>query len=108
MTAPASIADIGEGSGDRPGRRCRRIPRYRLEEDGSRILSSYDQGSRFCCPLPAVRRCPAMPAHRYAKAASAGLSCAELGFGETGAGGVVPNATMIWLIELVSLNADAE
>jgi len=33
----------------------------------------------------------------------------ELGFGETGAGDVVPpNATIIWLIELVSLNADAE
>ena len=85
---------------------------WRLEEDGSRILSSYDQGEPILLPVASGQALPGWDAGLTGMR-EGGIRQVivppELGFGETGAGDVVPpNATMIWLIELVSLNADAE
>ena len=108
------IADIEEGSGDpaEAGDVAEFHVTGWLEEDGSRILSSYDQVEPILLPVASGQALPGWDAGLTGMR-EGGIRQVivppELGFGETGAGDVVPpNATMIWLIELVSLNADAE
>lgn len=108
------IADIEEGSGDpaEAGDLAEFHVTGWLEEDGSQILSSYDQGEPILLPIASGQALPGWDAGLTGMREGGVRQVIvppELGFGETGAGDVVPpNATMIWLIELVSLNADAE
>lgn len=108
------IADIEEGSGDPAG--AGDLAEFHvtgwLQEDGSKILSSYDQGEPIQLPVESGQALPGWDAGLTGMREGGVRQVIvppELGFGEAGAGDVVPpNATLIWLIELVSLSDAAE
>jgi peptidylprolyl isomerase len=108
------IADVEEGSGDPAA--AGDVAEFHvtgwLQEDGSKILSSYDQGEPIQLPIGSGQALPGWDAGLTGMREGGVrqvIVSPELGFGEAGAGDVVPpNATLIWLIELISLNADAE
>ncbi len=108
------IADIEEGDGDpaEAGDMVQFHVTGWLEEDGTHILSSYDQGEPILLPIASGQALPGWDAGLTGMREGGVRQVVvppELGFGETGAGDVVPpNATLIWLIELVSINAGAE
>ncbi|HSM18881.1 MAG TPA: FKBP-type peptidyl-prolyl cis-trans isomerase [Hyphomicrobiales bacterium] len=103
------VHDVTEGDGDEAA--AGDVVEFHvtgwLEEDGAKILSSYDQGEAIMLPINSGQALPGWDA------ALTGMKpggvrqvivSPELGFGETGAGTVVPpNATLIWLVELIDI-----
>jgi peptidylprolyl isomerase len=108
------IADIEEGSGDpaEAGDLAEFHVTGWLQEDGTKILSSYDQGEPIQLPVSSGQALPGWDAGLTGMREGGVRQVIvppELGFGEAGAGDVVPpNASLIWLIELVSLTGAAE
>lgn len=108
------FADIEEGDG--PPAAAGDLVEFHVtgwvEEDGTRILSTYDQGEPIQLPIGSGQALPGWDAGLTGMRAGGirqVIVSPELGFGEQGAGDVVPpNATLIWLIEVISAGAIAQ
>lgn len=104
------VADIEEGSGDpaEAGDLVNFHVTGWLQDDGAKILSSYDQGEPIELSIASGQALPGWDAGLTGMRPGGVRQVIvppELGFGEAGAGDVVPpNATLIWLIELISVN----
>jgi peptidylprolyl isomerase len=108
------FVDIEEGTGEPvgPGAFVEFHVTGWLADDGTQILSSYDQGEPIQLPIASGQALPGWDAGLDGMRLGGVRQVVvppELGFGEEGAGTVVPpNATLIWLIELVSIIASAQ
>jgi peptidylprolyl isomerase len=105
------IADIEEGSGEpvTAGDTVAFHVTGWLADDGTRIFSSYEQGEPIQLPIGSGQALPGwdegLDGMRIGGVRQVVVP-PELGFGEAGAGTIVPpNATLIWLLELVSTTA---
>jgi peptidylprolyl isomerase len=103
------IYDVQEGDGEAaaPGDIVEFHVTGWLEDDGTKILSSYDQGEAIMLPINSGQALPGWDAGLTGMQPGGVRQVMvppELGFGETGAGTVVPpNASLIWLIELIQI-----
>ncbi len=102
------IAEIEEGSGQpvAEGDNVAFHVTGWLADDGTSFFSSYEQGEPLQLPLGNAQALPGwnegLEGMRVGGVRQV-IVPPELGFGEAGAGNVIPpNATLIWLIELIS------